>query len=107
VNFLDHMVSKKGIHVDPFKFQAIENWVAPKTPTEIRQSLGLAGYYRGFIQNFSKNAKPLTALTQRGVTFNWEDKQELVSHRLKQTLCSAPILTLLGGAENFMVYRDA
>ena len=55
----------------------------------------------------SKIAKPLTALTQRGVTFNWEDKQELVSHRLKQTLCSAPILTLLEGAENFMVYCDA
>ncbi|KAI3492741.1 hypothetical protein L1887_42593 [Cichorium endivia] len=63
VDFLGHVVSKEGIHVDPTKIKAIENWEAPRTPTEIRQFLGLAGYYRRFIQKFSKIAKPLTALT--------------------------------------------
>jgi len=63
VDFLGDVVSEAGIHVDPSKIQAIENWEAPRTPTEIRQFLGLAGYYRRFIQNFSKIAKPLTAFT--------------------------------------------
>ena len=63
VEFLGHVVSEEGIHVDPSKIKAIENWSAPKTPTEIRQFLGLAGYYRRFIQNFSRIAKPLTTLT--------------------------------------------
>ena len=63
VEFLGHMVSEEGIHVDPSKIKAIENWLAPKTPIEIRQFLGLAGYYCRFIQNFSRIAKPLTTLT--------------------------------------------
>ncbi|KAI3740183.1 hypothetical protein L2E82_30605 [Cichorium intybus] len=79
VDFLGHVVSKEGIHVDPSKIKAIENWKAPRTPTEIRQFLGLAGYYRRFIKNFSKIAKPLTALTQKGVTFKWGDKQDTAS----------------------------
>ena len=68
VKFLGHVVNREGIHVDPSKIEAIENWRTPKTPTEIRQFLGLAGYYRRFIANFSKLAKPLTALTQIGKT---------------------------------------
>ncbi|KAJ0618544.1 putative nucleotidyltransferase, Ribonuclease H [Helianthus annuus] len=63
VQFLGHVVNEKGIHVDPSKIEAIKNWEAPKTPTEVRQFLGLAGYYRRFIENFSKIAQPLTALT--------------------------------------------
>ena len=60
VQFLGHVVSNEGIHVDPSKVEAIRNWEAPKTPTEVRQFLGLAGYYRRFIKNFSKIGKPLT-----------------------------------------------
>ena len=95
------------MHVDPSKIKAIENWVTPRTPTEIRQFLGLAGYYRRFIKNFSKVAKPLTALTQKGVSFDWEDKQETAFQTLKQALCSAPILSLPEGTEDFIVYCDA
>ena len=73
VEFLGHVVSQEGIHVDPSKIKSIENWSAPKTPTEIRQFLGLAGYYRRFIQNFSRTAKPLTTLTQKGLAFDWEE----------------------------------
>ena len=65
VHFLGHVVNEKGIHVDPAKIEAIKKWEAPKTPTKIRQFLGLAGYYRRFIANFSTIAHPLTALTQK------------------------------------------
>ncbi|GJV58626.1 putative reverse transcriptase domain-containing protein [Tanacetum coccineum] len=79
----------------------------PKTPTEIRQFLGLAGYYRRFIEGFSKIAKPMTKLTQKKVKFEWGDKQEAAFQLLKQKLCSAPILALPEGSEDFIVYCDA
>jgi len=63
VQFLGHIVNKRGIQVDPAKIEAIKIWESPKTPTEIRQFLGLAGYYRRFIKNFSRIALPLTTLT--------------------------------------------
>ena len=107
VNFLGHVVSEKGIHVDPSKIKAIENWSAPTTPIEIQQFLGLAGYYQRFIQNFSKIAKPLTTLTQKGVMFKWGDKQEAAFQTLKQALCSAPVLSLPEGTNDFVVYWDA
>ncbi|KAJ9539079.1 hypothetical protein OSB04_031812 [Centaurea solstitialis] len=74
VHFLGHVVNKEGIHVDPAKIEAIKKWEAPKTPTEIRQFLGLAGYYRRFIANFSKIAQPLTTLTQKDKKFIWNEK---------------------------------
>ncbi|GKC66115.1 putative reverse transcriptase domain-containing protein, partial [Tanacetum coccineum] len=64
VKFLCHVIDSKGIHVDPSKIEAIKNWDAPTTPTEVRQFLGLAGYYLRFIKGFSLIAKPLTKLTQ-------------------------------------------
>ncbi|GJT78201.1 putative reverse transcriptase domain-containing protein [Tanacetum coccineum] len=97
----------QGIHVDPAKIESIKDWASPKTPTEIRQFLGLAGYYRRFIEGFSKIAKPMTKLTQKKVTFEWGDKQEAAFQTLKTKLCSAPILALPQGAENFIVYCDA
>ncbi|KAD2393420.1 hypothetical protein E3N88_40397 [Mikania micrantha] len=107
VQFLGHIVNEKGIHVDPAKIEAIKNWEAPKTPTEVRQFLGLAGYYRRFIEGFSKIAQPLTALTHKGTKYNWTDKQEAAFQLLKQKLCSAPILSLPEGTEDFAVYCDA
>ncbi|GKA47094.1 hypothetical protein Tco_0739977 [Tanacetum coccineum] len=74
--FLCHMIDSQGIHVDPAKIKSIKDWASPKTPTEIRQFLGLAGYYRRFIEGFLKNAKSMTKLTQKGVKFDWGDKQE-------------------------------
>ncbi|GJR59558.1 putative reverse transcriptase domain-containing protein [Tanacetum coccineum] len=78
-----------------------------KTPTEIRKFLGLAGYYRRFIEGFSKIAKSMTKLTQKGVKFDWGDKQEAAFQLLKQKLCSAPILALPEGSEDFIAYCDA
>ncbi|GKA37282.1 putative reverse transcriptase domain-containing protein [Tanacetum coccineum] len=87
VQFLGHMIDSKGIHVDLAKIESIKDWASPKSPTEIRQFLGLAGYYRRFIEGFSKIAKSMTKLTQKKV--------------------NAPILALPEGAENFIVYYDA
>ncbi|GJX47779.1 putative nucleotidyltransferase, ribonuclease H [Tanacetum coccineum] len=107
VQFLGHVIDSEGIHVDPAKIEAIKDWASPKTPTEIRQFLGLAGYYRRFIEGFSKIARPMTKLTQKSVKFEWGEKAEAAFQLLKQKLCSAPILALPEGSENFVVYCDA
>ncbi|GKA24707.1 putative reverse transcriptase domain-containing protein [Tanacetum coccineum] len=82
VQFLGHEINSEGIHVEPAKIESIKDWASPKTPTEIRQFLSLAGYYRRFIK-------------------------EAAFQLLKQKLCSAPILALPEGSENFVVYCDA
>ncbi|GKC17903.1 putative reverse transcriptase domain-containing protein [Tanacetum coccineum] len=84
VQFLCHVIDSKGIHVDPAKIESIKDWTSPKSPTEIRQFLGLAGYYQRFIEGFSKIAKPMTKLTQKKVKFEWGDKQETAFQLLKQ-----------------------
>ncbi|GJT47536.1 retrovirus-related pol polyprotein from transposon TNT 1-94 [Tanacetum coccineum] len=104
--FMD-LMNRGTIHVDPAKIESIKDWASPKTPTEIRQFLGLAGYYRRFIEGFSKIAKSMTKLTQKGVKFDWGDKQEAAFQLLKQKLCSAPILALPEGSEDFIAYCDA
>nr|GFB17262.1 hypothetical protein [Tanacetum cinerariifolium] len=99
VQFLGHVIDSRGIHMDPAKIESVKDWESPKSPTEIRQFLGLAGYYRRFIEGFSKIAKPMTKLTQKKVKFEWGDKQEAVFQLLKQKLCSAPILAYLKEAK--------
>ncbi|GJW80910.1 putative reverse transcriptase domain-containing protein [Tanacetum coccineum] len=107
VQFLGHVIDSRGIHVDPAKIESIKDWASPKTPTEIRQFLGLAGYYRRFIEGFLKIAKSMTKLTQKGIKFDWGEKEENAFQLIKQKLCSAPILALPEGSEYFMVYCDA
>ncbi|GJY51527.1 putative reverse transcriptase domain-containing protein [Tanacetum coccineum] len=107
VQFLRHVIDSRGIHVDPAKIESIKDWASPKTPTEIRQFLGLAGYYRRFIEGFSKIAKSMTKLTQKGIKFDWGEKEENAFQLIKQKLCSAPILALPEGSEDFVVYCDA
>ncbi|GKA89372.1 putative reverse transcriptase domain-containing protein [Tanacetum coccineum] len=107
VHFLGHVVNQSGIHVDPGKIEAVKNWKAPTTSSEIRSFLGLAGYYRRFIANFSKIAKPLTSLTQKNQKYVWGVEQEEAFQTLKNNLCDAPILSLPDGVEDFVVYCDA
>ncbi|GJW34841.1 putative reverse transcriptase domain-containing protein [Tanacetum coccineum] len=95
------------IHVDPSKIEAVKNWIAPRTPTEVRSFLGLAGYYRRFIKNFSKIAKSLTILTQKCKVFDWGEEQELAFQTLKDKLCNVHVLALPDGPEDFVVYCDA
>ncbi|GKD53283.1 putative reverse transcriptase domain-containing protein [Tanacetum coccineum] len=104
VQFLGHVIDSRGIHVDPAKIESIKDWASPKTPTEIRQFLGLAGYYRRFIEGFSKIAKSMTNLTHKGIKFYWGEKEENAFQLIKQKLCSASIPALPEGSEDFVVY---
>nr|GEY26615.1 putative reverse transcriptase domain-containing protein [Tanacetum cinerariifolium] len=103
VHFLGHVIDSRGIHVDPAKIESVKDWASPKTPTEIRQFLGLAGYYRRFIEGFSKIAKSMTKLTHKAIKFDCGKKEENVFQLIKQKLCSALILALPEGSEDFVV----
>nr|GEU99115.1 putative reverse transcriptase domain-containing protein [Tanacetum cinerariifolium] len=107
VQFLGHVIDSQGIHVDPAKIEYIKDWASHKTPTEICQFLGLAGYYQMFIEGFLKITRTMTKLTQKKIKFDWGDKQEEGFQLLKQKLCSASILALPEGSEDFVVYGDA
>ncbi|GJX24885.1 hypothetical protein Tco_0231181 [Tanacetum coccineum] len=76
VHFLGLHVNQNGIHMDPSKIEAVKNWKTHTTPSKIRSFLGLAGYYRWFIANFSKITKPLTSLTQKNQKYVWGMEQE-------------------------------
>ncbi|GKC49708.1 putative reverse transcriptase domain-containing protein, partial [Tanacetum coccineum] len=105
--FLGHVINGNGIHVDPSKIEAVKNWKALRTLSEVRSFLELVGYYHRFIENFSKIAKSLTILTQKCKTFNWGKEQENVFQTLKDKLCYAHVLALPDGPEDFVVYCDA
>nr|GEV62980.1 putative reverse transcriptase domain-containing protein [Tanacetum cinerariifolium] len=76
LQFIGHVIDSQDIHVDPAKIESIKDWACPKTPTEFRQFLGLAGYYQKFVDGFSKITKSMTKLPQKGVKFDWEEKQK-------------------------------
>ena len=93
--------------MDPSKIEAIQNWKRPESVTEIRSFLGLAGYYRRFIKEFSKIFVHLTSLTKKGVKYIWSDKCEASFQKLKELLSDAPILVIPAGNQDFVVYTDA
>ena len=107
VAFLGHVVSKEGIMVDPAKIEAIRDWHRPTSVTEVRSFVGLASYYRRFVEGFSTIAAPLTRLTRVDVPFVWSEECEASFLRLKELLTTAPILTLPVEGEGFTVYCDA
>nr|GEY55536.1 putative reverse transcriptase domain-containing protein [Tanacetum cinerariifolium] len=107
VQFLGHLIDIQGLHDDPAKIEAVKNWASSTTPTEIRQFLGLAGYYRRFIKYFLKIAKSSTELNQKNKKYIWGEDQEIVFQLLKQKLCEAPILALPKGNNDFVVYFEA
>ncbi|KAJ0578350.1 putative nucleotidyltransferase, Ribonuclease H [Helianthus annuus] len=106
LQFLGHVINKDGVLVDPTKVEAVTNWVPPKNPSEVRSFLGLAGYYRRFIQDFSRIALPLTKLTKKNEKFVWGPEQEKAFQTLRSRLSDAQILTLPKGSEDFVVYTD-
>ncbi|KAH0776452.1 hypothetical protein KY290_007863 [Solanum tuberosum] len=107
VAFLGHIVSGDGIKVDTQKIEAVPNWPRPTSPTDIRSFLGLAGYYRRFVEGFSSIASPLTRLTQKTMKFQWSEACEKSFQELKKRLITAPVLTLPEGTQGFVVYYDA
>lgn len=107
VGFLRHKVTAQGIEVDPAKMEAVTNWKAPTSAGKVRSFLGLARYYRRFMEGFSKITGPMMQLTRKGVKFQWTDKCEQSFQELKQMLISAPVLTVPEGTEGFIIYSDA
>ena len=100
-------MSASGVSVDPEKVEAVMSWERPKLVFEIRSFLGLAGYYRRFIKDFSRIAAPMTRLTRKEVKFEWDDRCEEAFQELKRRLTSAPILIVPDRGRGYTVYCDA
>ena len=94
VSFLGHVVTKNGISIDLGKVDAVSNWMRPNTVIEIQSFLGLASYYKRFIDGFFKIALPMTKLTQKMVKFEWSNDCERSFQELKNILVTTPILTI-------------
>ncbi|WVZ83813.1 hypothetical protein U9M48_030913 [Paspalum notatum var. saurae] len=107
VSFLGHIVSKGGVSVDPSKIKVVQEWVAPQNVGEIRSFLGLLGYYRRFVKNFSKIAQPLSKLLAKGAMFEWTDKCQSNFEELKKRLTTTPVLIMPDIQKAFSVYCDA
>jgi hypothetical protein len=107
IHYLGHIISEEGIVVDPEKIEAIRGWSTPKNVTEVKSFMGLAGYYKRFIEGFSKIAHPITSLQKKGVKFQWTLDCEIFFQHLKQLLTSAQILRIVDPNEDFTVFTDA
>jgi hypothetical protein len=107
VKFLGHTISKDGIFVDPSKVQEVIDWKPPKSVHQIRSFLGLACYYRRFIPDFSRIAKPMTELLKKGLKFVWSEACEKAFHTLRQHLTSALVLVQPYNSKPFEVFCDA
>ncbi|XP_019166516.1 PREDICTED: uncharacterized protein LOC109162252 [Ipomoea nil] len=107
VAFLGHVITKEGIRVDPTKIRAVKEWPTPKTVPEIRSFLGLAGYYRRFVPDFTKIAQPMTKLMKKEIPFRWDASCVSAFQELKERLTTAPVLALPSGIEGFEVFSDA
>jgi ribonuclease HI len=107
ISFLGHILTAEGVSVDPRKVETVSNWQQPTNVSEIRSFLGLAGYYRRFIEGFSRIARPITELLKKEKKFSWTESCERSFQELKKRLTTAPVLTLPDIQRDFVVYCDA
>ena len=103
VVLLGHVISRRGIEVDPKKIEVVLKWEPPTNISEICSFLGLAGYYRRFVEGFSILAGPITKLLRQGVKFQWDQHCQRTFEELKRRLTSAPVLTLPSGEGGFVI----
>ncbi|CAI7854072.1 unnamed protein product, partial [Closterium sp. NIES-54] len=107
IGFLDHVISSKGIAMDPAKVQCLADWPAPRTVAELQSFIGLAKYYRKFVFKFSHICAPLTDLFREGATFQWGRPQQTAFNSIKSALTSAPVLTVADPSRPYFIWTDA
>ena len=112
IKYLGHIVSKDGIHTDPEKIASVQDWPTPTSVKEVRSFLGFAGFYRRFVKNFSKIARPLHSLLKvppgrKMPEFEWNDSQQEAFSQLKELLSSTPVLAFADFTKPFIVHTDA
>ena len=107
IQYLGHLVSGDGIEHLPEKLEAVENMPPPKTPKEVRQFLGLVGYYRKFVPKFADIARPLTNLTKQDIKFEWSDKCQKTFQLLKDMLLKEPVLKYPDPSKPYTLFTDA
>lgn len=106
IEYLGHFISREGVSTDPTKIKAVESWPPPKNQKQLRSFLGLANYYRRFIQGYSIISRPLTLLLRKD-GFSWDTDASTAFELLKQALVSAPVLALPDFTKPFIVETDA
>ncbi|CAI7767097.1 unnamed protein product [Closterium sp. NIES-53] len=107
VQFLGHMVSAQGVHVDQKKIEAVRTWKTPENVKELQQFLGFANYYSRFVPNYAEIAAPLTNLLKKNTPYQWEAKHQEAVEQLKTTLMSAPVLILPDPELDYVIEADA
>jgi hypothetical protein len=107
VAFFGHAISARGVSVDSGKVKDVLNWMPPTTASEIQSFLGSVGYYRRFIEDFSKRAKSMTKLLKKNNALEWTTECQASFEELRKRLNSAPVLVLLDLTKKFDIYRDA
>jgi hypothetical protein len=106
VQLLGHVVSSKGISVNPSIIQEVLNWKPPRTVHQVQSFLGMAGYYHRFILNFSKIVKPITDLLKKEEKFVWNAERDEAFQTLKKLLTTSPVLAQPDITKSFDVYCD-
>jgi len=107
VEFLGHVVSSDGVHVDPKKIESIDKWPLPKSATEVRSFLGLGNYFKRFIQGYSSLVAPLVSLTRPKMPFLWGKLAQSAFDTLRHDLCHAPVLALPDVDAHYEVVCDS
>lgn len=107
IQYLGHIIFVEGIAFDPEKIRSIMEWSVPKDVVDIRSFMGITGYYRRFIEGFSKIAYPITSLQKKGTKFNWSQECQDRFNKLKDLLTTAPILKVADPDKDFIICVDA
>ena len=106
VNYLGHVVARNGVSVDQLKVNKVKNWPVPMTSKKVQQFLGLANYYRRFVQGFANTARPLHRLTEKTAKFNWTAEYQAAFDELRHRLCDIPVFSFPDYTKSFILDTD-